>query len=51
MRKGCDGGKKAGGKGGDGGTGKKEKTDDYGGHYVIASSQMPTAGMPNARAN
>ena len=31
MRKGRDGGKKTGE--------KKEKTDDYSGHYVIASSQ------------
>ena len=41
MRKGRDGGKKAGKKGGDGETGKKENTDDYSGHYVIASSQLP----------
>ena len=31
MRKGCDGGE----------TGRKEKTDDYSGHYVIASSRLP----------
>ena len=34
MRKGRDGGKKRGGK-------KGEKTDDYSGHYVIASSRPP----------
>ena len=33
MRKGRDGGENGGKK-----TGKKEKTDDYSGHYVIASS-------------
>ena len=33
MRKGCDGGKKR--------TKKKEKTDEYSGHYVIASSRPP----------
>ena len=38
MRKGRDGEKKTGGKK----TGKKgEKTDDYSGHYVIASSRPP----------
>ena len=37
MRKGRDGGEKKGE-----GTGKeKEKTDDYSGHYVIASSRPP----------
>ena len=38
MRKGCDGGKreKKNGK-----EKKREKTDDYSGHYVIASSQPP----------
>ena len=35
MRKGCDGGN--GGKNGGG----KEKTDDYSGHYIIASSRPP----------
>ena len=34
MRKGRDGGEKNGGE-------KGEKTDDYSGHYVIASSQPP----------
>ena len=34
MRKGRDGEKKTGGK-------KREKTDDYSGHYVIASSRPP----------
>ena len=33
MRKGRDGEKKTGG--------KKKKTDDYSGHYVIASSRLP----------
>ena len=33
MRKGCDGGKKK--------TGKKEKTDENSGHYVIASCRPP----------
>ena len=33
MRKGRDGGEKTGG--------KKEKTDDYSGHYVITSSRPP----------
>ena len=34
MRKGRDGGKKTGGK-------KEEKTDNYSGHYIIASSRAP----------
>ena len=37
MRKGRDGEKKNGGKNGK----KGEKTDDYSGQYVIASSQLP----------
>ena len=42
MRKGRDGEKKTGKKGGKkGGKKKKEKTDDYSGHYVIASSRLP----------
>ena len=36
MRKGRDGEKKAGKTGG-----KKEKTDENSGHYVIASSRLP----------
>ena len=39
MRKRCAGGKKNGRGGGE--TGKKEKTGDYSGHYVIASSWPP----------
>ena len=35
-----------------GGTEKKEKTDDYSGHYVKQSTaRTPTAGTPHARAN
>ena len=48
MRKGRDGGEKNGKKK------KREKTDEYSGHYVIASSrppQTPTAGTPLDRAN
>jgi len=38
MREGRDGGKKKGKKtGGE----EKEKTDDYRGHYVLASSRLP----------
>ena len=40
MRKGCDGGKKTE-KTGEKKTGKKEKTDENSGHYVIASSRLP----------
>ena len=38
MRKGREGGEKKNGKNG---VEKKEKTDDYSGHYVIASSRPP----------
>ena len=42
MRKGCDGEKKKREKNGGGKRGKKgERTDDYSGHYVIASSRPP----------
>ena len=41
MRKGRDGGN----------GGKKEKTDENSGHYVIASSRPPTAGTQHARAD
>ena len=43
MRKGRDGGKREKNRG-------EQKTDDYSGHYVIASSRPP-AGTPLARAN
>ena len=39
MRKGCNGGKTGKKRGGN--VKKKEKTDDYSGHYVIASSRPP----------
>ena len=39
MRKGRDGGE----------MGKKEKTDDYSGHYVIASSRPHERRLPNRR--
>ena len=41
MRKGRDGEEKKGG--------KKEKTDDYSGHYIIASSWLPERQPPEQR--
>ena len=46
MRKGRDGGKKTGG--------KKEKTDENSGHYVVcqqSTARTPTARTPHSRAN